>query len=159
MKMKPEPSKPRPIEKVAIPSTASDQSGSAYKSREARPVQAAIQTALDQQLASPDGDALSIEKARINYQDMVASLLARTKRYPERALRRRTTGDAAIRIEIAADGSLSAFNIIRSTDSPILDEELKAMVDRAAPFPPFPPDLRKSSLALIVPITFKIDQD
>jgi len=88
---------------------------------------------------------------------MVASLLARAKRYPERALRRRMTGDGAIRIEIASDGSLAEFNIIDSTDSPILDEELKAMVDRAAPFPAFPPDLRRQSLALVVPITFRLD--
>lgn len=105
----------------------------------------------------PNGDAAGLEQARINYQDMVASLLARAKRYPERALRRRMTGDATIRIKIAADGSLSEFDIIQSTESPILDEELKAMVDRAAPFPAFPPDLRKQSLALVVPITFKLD--
>jgi protein TonB len=108
-------------------------------------------------LGVPNGEATGLERARINYQDMVASLLARAKRYPERALRRRMTGDATIRIEIAADGSLSEFYIIQSTESPILDEELKAMVDRAAPFPAFPPDLRKQSLALVVPVTFKLD--
>lgn len=103
------------------------------------------------------GTASSLEQARINYQDMVASLLARAKRYPERALRRRMTGDGTIRIEIASDGSLSEFTIVRSTDSPILDEELKAMVNRASPFPAFPPDLRRQSLALVVPITFRLD--
>ncbi len=108
-------------------------------------------------LGVPSGEAAGLEQARINYQDMVASLLARAKRYPERALRRRMTGDATIRIEIAADGSLSEFDIIQSTESPILDEELRAMVERAAPFPAFPPDLRKQSLALVVPVTFKLD--
>ena len=105
----------------------------------------------------PNGDSATLEKARVNYQDMIASLLARAKRYPERALRRRMTGDGTIRIEISSDGSLAEFNIVESTDSPILDEELKAMVDRAAPFPAFPPDLRRQSLALVVPITFRLD--
>lgn len=105
----------------------------------------------------PNGDSTTLEQARVNYQDMVASLLARAKRYPERALRRRMTGDGTIRIEISSDGSLAEFNIVESTDSPILDEELKAMVDRAAPFPAFPPDLRRQSLALVVPITFRLD--
>jgi protein TonB len=126
-------------------------------SREPSSARAATPSDPKQTLGVPNGEATGLEQARINYQDMVASLLARAKRYPERALRRRMTGDATIRIEIAADGSLSEFDIIQSTESPILDEELKAMVDRAAPFPAFPPDLRKQSLALVVPITFKLD--
>ena len=120
----------------------------------ASPALAAPQSSV---IGAPDGDARSGEQARINYQDMIASLLARAKRYPERAIRRRMTGDATIRIEISSDGTLSEFAILQSTDSPILDEELKAMVDRAAPFPAFPKDLRRESLALVVPITFRLD--
>lgn len=154
---KPEPDKTRPIERVKVTTAVSSQSRRPDNSTQPSSARAVIPAESTQRLGSPDGDAASVEKARINYQDMVASLLARAKRYPERALRRRMTGDATIRIEIAADGSLSEFHILRSTDSPILDEELKAMVDRAAPFPPFPIDLRKQSLALVVPVTFKLD--
>ncbi len=103
------------------------------------------------------GEAASIEQARISYQDMVATLLARAKRYPERALKRRMTGEGAIRIEISANGSLSDFQIIQSTTTPILDEELRAMVERASPFPAFPADLRKGSLALVVPVAFRLE--
>jgi protein TonB len=110
----------------------------------------------NQSLGVSNGQEISLEQARISYQDMVATKLARAKRYPERALKRRMTGDGTIRIEISADGSLSAFQIVRSTELPILDEELRAMVDRAAPFPAFPSDLRKQSLALVVPVTFRL---
>ncbi len=96
------------------------------------------------------------EPARISYQDMVTTLIARAKRYPEHALRRHTTGDGIIRIKISSGGSLTDLEIIRSTDSPILDEELKDMVHRAAPFPVFPHDLRKNSLALTVPVSFQL---
>ena len=96
------------------------------------------------------------EPARISYQDMVTTLIARAKRYPEHALRRHTTGDGIIRIKISSGGSLTDLEIIRSTDSPILDEELKDMVHRAAPFPAFPNDLRKNSLALTVPVSFQL---
>ena len=109
-----------------------------------------------QPLGVAHGEAISLEQARISYQDMVATLLARAKRYPERALKRRMTGEGTIRIEISADGSLSRFQIVRSTELPILDEELRAMVSRAAPFPAFPSDLSKSSLALVVPVAFKL---
>jgi protein TonB len=110
----------------------------------------------EQPIGVANGEALSPEQARLNYQDMVATLLARAKRYPERALKRGMTGVGMIRIEIQADGSLSAFQIVQSTETSILDEELRAMVERASPFPAFPADLRKSSLALVVPVAFRL---
>jgi len=105
-------------------------------------------------VASGTGD--SSEPIRISYQDMVATKLAHAKRYPERALRRHTTGEGAIRIKISAAGEVADFEIVRSTESPILDEELKEMVERAAPFPPFPSDLRKESLAIVIPVSFQL---
>lgn len=110
-----------------------------------------------QPLGVAHGDAISLEQARISYQDMVATLLARAKRYPERALKRRMTGEGSIRLEITPDGSLADFQIIRSTETPVLDEELRAMVERAAPFPAFPSDLRKNRLALVVPVAFRLE--
>jgi protein TonB len=110
-----------------------------------------------QQFGVANGEAASLEHARISYQDMIATLLARAKRYPERALKRRVTGEGAIRLEISADGSLASFQILRSTETVLLDEELRAMVERAAPFPAFPSDLRKNRLALVVPIAFRLE--
>jgi len=104
-----------------------------------------------------NGTDISLEQARISYQDMIATLIARAKRYPERALKRRMTGEGAIRLEISSDGSLSNVEILRSTETQILDEELKAMAERAAPFPAFPSDLRKNKLALVVPIAFRLE--
>lgn len=119
--------------------------------------QAYGQRATEQPLGTSDGEASSLEQARISYQDIVATRLARVKRYPERAVRRRMTGEGSIRLEISSDGSVAAVQIIRSTNASILDDELRAMVDRAAPFPAFPTDLRKNRLALIVPITFRLE--
>jgi protein TonB len=104
----------------------------------------------------PGGDPASTERARLNYQEAVAALLARSKRYPERALRRGMSGDATIRIEVRSDGSVSNVAILKSTQFDILDEELHAMVERAAPFPSFPRDLDRTSLALVVPVAFTI---
>ncbi len=113
-------------------------------------------TASNQLPGFVDGTGPSNEKARLNYQEAVAMLLARAKRYPERALRRGVTGEATIRIEIRSDGSLSDFEILRSAGASVLDEELRAMVDRATPFPSFPGDLKRTSLALVVPVAFTI---
>jgi protein TonB len=103
-----------------------------------------------------NGDATSLEQARISYQDMVAKQLARSKRYPERALIRRKTGEGSIRLEISADGSVSQMTILRSTNTPILDDELLAMVKRASPFPAFPRDLRKDRVAFVIPVEFRL---
>lgn len=87
---------------------------------------------------------------------MVATRLARAKRYPERALIRRKTGEGSIRLEISADGSVSQMTILHSTNTPILDDELLAMVKRASPFPAFPKDLRKDRVAFIIPVAFRL---
>lgn len=108
-------------------------------------------------LGVPNGTGDPSEPARISYQDMVATMLARAKRYPERALRRHTTGEGTIRLRISSQGDVAGFEIVQSTSSPILDEELKDMVERAAPFPPFPKDLRKDSLAIVVPVSFELN--
>lgn len=157
----PQPVKPKPVEQKKIVASKSlnprtlqpvrDESAESYQST------AAAKSSENQQLGIAHGQAISMEQARISYQDMVATMLARAKRYPERALKRRMTGEGTIRIEIAADGSLSGFEIVRSTELPILDDELRAMVERASPFPKFPSDLHKNSMALVVPVAFRID--
>lgn len=102
------------------------------------------------------GDGVS-GKARISYHDMVAVKLARAKRYPERALRKQITGAGVLKVKIAPVGEVMSVEIVESTQSPILDEELQRMVARAAPFPAFPPGLNDSNVVLVVPVSFRIE--
>jgi protein TonB len=156
-----QPAKPKSSEEkkiVARKTLAPPQAQSSQSSESGKQPQTSASAAqADQPLGVANGQAIALEQARISYQDMVATLLARAKRYPERALKRHMTGEGTIRIEITSDGSLAGFEITRSTELPILDEELRAMVERASPFPRFPADLQKNSLALVVPVAFKID--
>jgi len=99
-----------------------------------------------------------LEKARVSYQDMIATLLARAKRYPERAVRNRITGNGTLRLMIAPEGSVVKVEIVSSTQSPILDEELHRMVERAAPFPAFPAGMTQSQVALLVPVAFRLEK-
>ncbi len=98
-----------------------------------------------------------LEKARVSYQDMVATLLARAKRYPERAVRNHITGNGTLRLKIAPEGSVVSVEIVTSTQSPILDEELHRMVERASPFPAFPSGMTQSQVALLVPVAFRLE--
>jgi protein TonB len=155
----PEPPKSKPEKRIvearslSIPKIANESSRSDHSpSKDAD--SAAVSKAAS--LGVTNGSDISLESARISYQDMVATRLARAKRYPERALKRGMTGEGSIRIEISSDGSVKDVEILRSTEAPVLDEELRAMVDRAAPFPAFPSDLHKNSVALVVPIAFRL---
>ncbi len=107
--------------------------------------------------ASVGGGADAVEKARVSYQDMVATLLARAKRYPERAVRNQVTGKGVLRLTINPAGSVVNAEVATSTQSSVLDEELLRMVDRAAPFPAFPATMSQSQLALLVPVSFRLE--
>lgn len=141
---------PKPVKKLSVTQEKPSVPGASNSSK------SNAQSATSLSFGVSSGDEITISQARINYQDMIATLIARAKRYPERALKRGMTGDGSVRIEITADGTIADFKIIQSTDAPILDEELRAMVDRAAPFPAFPRDLNRSVLAVVIPVSFRI---
>jgi protein TonB len=103
------------------------------------------------------GGSETVEKARVNYRDMVALKLARAKRYPERAVRNLITGRGSIRLKIDARGEVVSADIAESTQSDLLDDELLRMVNRAAPFPVFPEGMKQSELSLLVPVSFRLE--
>lgn len=135
------------------PTTSGDAQPSKGDSAPSAAAASAASGAARGSMAGPGSGDIS----RISYQDMVATRLARAKRYPERALRRHMTGEGRIRIVIAPDGEVTDFQLVSSTNSEILDAELSAMVERAAPFPPFPTDMTKSSLSVVVPVAFRLE--
>jgi len=114
---------------------------------------------------SPVASAASIgggnevtQKARISYHHMVATLLAKAKRYPERAVRGHVTGSGAVRLTITSSGSVKSVGVSTSTQSSILDDELLRMVERAAPFPTFPSAMSQSEVTLLVPVSFRLER-
>lgn len=108
--------------------------------------------------SSLGGGSEAVEKARVSYRDLVATKLARAKRYPERAVRNQVTGRGVIRLQIDATGSVVAANVAESTHSEVLDDELLRMVDRAAPFPEFPETMKQTNLSLLIPVSFRLDR-
>lgn len=108
--------------------------------------------------ASLGGGQESVQKARVSYHHMVATLLAKSKRYPERAVRGRVTGSGALRITISSSGDVHRVEVIESTQSTVLDDELLRMVERAAPFPDFPAGMSQGDVTLVVPVAFRLEQ-
>ncbi|MET4172297.1 TonB family protein [Bradyrhizobium sp. LA6.1] len=65
------------------------------------------------------------------------------------------TGEAKVRVAIDRSGKLISRVLIESTGSPPLDAAALAIVERAAPFPEPPPEVKEDMLGFIVPIVFR----
>jgi len=61
---------------------------------------------------------------------------------PEEVREQSLTGKVTLNVAIESTGALQSVNLLRSSGSKLLDDTAVAIVRRAAPFPPFPPELR-----------------
>lgn len=65
--------------------------------------------------------------------------------YPEEAKRRQLYGNLILRVALRADGTLEEVRVLRSSGSDVLDQAAVRIVNLAAPYAPFPPDIRKET--------------
>ena len=63
--------------------------------------------------------------------------------YPEAARRQKVFGSLLLTVNIRADGSVESVEINESSGQRILDAAAQKIVRLAAPYAPFPPDIRK----------------
>jgi periplasmic protein TonB len=83
----------------------------------------------------------------MSYKVIVFGLLARAKRYPDKAIRRGAKGIAVIRFALDDSGGVESVALLRSSGDADLDSESVALVSRAAPFPPPPPGAQRAFAA------------
>ena len=88
-----------------------------------------------------------------NYQGLVAARLARFKRFPLEARRRREHGSALVSFVIDGTGRVTSVRLVRGTGFAVLDDEVQAMVRRASPFPPPP---RGADMNFSAPVSFHL---
>jgi protein TonB len=62
--------------------------------------------------------------------------------YPEEAKRKRLYGNLMLHVAVRADGSVERIRLVRSSGHKTLDDAAMRIVELAAPFAPFPPDIR-----------------
>lgn len=91
-----------------------------------------------------------------NYVGQIAAKLQRQKRYPDGAKRRGVAGTVLISFTIAGSGAVTGSKLVRSSGAAELDREVRAMLDRASPFPPIPEEMGRNSLTITVPIRFSL---
>ncbi|PHS69330.1 MAG: hypothetical protein COB23_06860 [Methylophaga sp.] len=106
-----------------------------------------------------DGDASSgggIKGTTTNYMALLQSWLEKHKKYPRRARRRGHEGVVLLYFKMDRQGNVLSYTIKQSSGYSQLDDEVEAMIKRAQPLPPFPKEMGKEVLELIVPVQFQI---
>lgn len=86
----------------------------------------------------------------------ILALLERNKRYPEAAQSRHQEGVAQVFFSLDRQGRVLNSRVVRSSGASALDDEALALLRRAEPFPPPPPELPGPRVDLTVPIRFSL---
>ena len=109
-----------------------------------------IPQTIEQATTSPNPQVVN------NYSNLLRAHIAKHKKYPRIAQRRKMQGEVIIAIQIGGDGSLISKNIQRSSGHSVLDKEGMNMMEKSKPFP-VPPDTLKNSVTnVVVPIAFNL---
>ncbi len=91
-----------------------------------------------------------------NWKSQLVARLERAKRYPSEARARGEHGTAQLAFSVDRRGGVHHARIVRSSGSSLLDRETLALVARAAPLPPPPPEVKGAQIAIVVPIRYDI---
>lgn len=111
----------------------------------------------DERKAPPSGLAVAESSPDPAYLGKLRAYLERHKIYPRDAKKRRIEGSAMLRFTIDAEGKVLRHAIERSTGSSVLDEAVERMVTDASPLPRLPPEIVRTELTLVVPISFTLE--
>lgn len=104
--------------------------------------------------ATATASAGASRAAIASYNQLVAAQLQRYKQYPGSSKAANEQGVARILFALDRSGRLLSVRLTKSSGFAALDAETLAVVRRAQPFPPFPPDKPGSSDSFNVPISF-----
>jgi protein TonB len=94
--------------------------------------------------------------ALASYNQLVAAHLQRFKQYPSSAKAAGEQGTSRLSFTLGRSGQVLGSRLAGSSGHPSLDGETLAMVRRAQPFPPMPPELKQASMSFSIPVQFTI---
>ena len=94
--------------------------------------------------------------ALASYNQLVAAHLQRFKQYPSGAKAAGEQGTSRLSFTLGRSGQVLGSRLAGSSGHPSLDGETLAMVRRAQPFPPMPPELKQTSMSFSIPVQFSI---
>ena len=103
---------------------------------------------LERRPNSPDPDPFSLEI----YLEGLLKHLNRSSAYVKNDSRSRGVRKAAVQFRVNPDGTLKSFEVLNAADQGAEIAFIKAIVERAAPFSPFPPDINRAARSMAVRI-------
>jgi periplasmic protein TonB len=164
----PEPEPKKPIEKIELPPDPKAEPVAVMpppkpieKPKEKKPKQRhaslpSMPSTADQQAARPaapmPGASSRNSDALPNWKSQLVAKLERSKRYPSEA--RGDQGTAQLAFNVDRQGGVHNARITRSSGSSVLDHEALALVQRAQPLPPPPPEVPGAQIPIVVPIRY-----
>jgi periplasmic protein TonB len=89
-----------------------------------------------------------------SWKSALVARLERYKRYPAEAQSRGEYGVAQLAFSVDRGGGVHHAHIVRGSGSSSLDRETLALVERAAPMPPPPPEVVGAQIPIVVPIRY-----
>ena len=110
---------------------------------------AALPAAPTQGQATPQNSS-----ALAAWRSQILAVIERNKRYPETSARRGEQGVAQVFFSLDRQGRVIDSRVVRSSGASALDEEALALLRRAQPFPPVPPEILGDRVNLILPLRF-----
>ena len=113
---------------------------------------------LSHQTAAPiNSDANSNAQAKLSWESLVKGKLNRIKDYPLDARSRRRSGMPQVSFSVDAQGRVSNVMLQVRSGTASLDREAVAVVSRAQPLPPPPPEmLQQGAVRVRMPIDFNL---
>ena len=113
----------------------------------------------DDEAGAPPGasDHEGISAGRAEYLARLQDRLFKRLTYPHAARAHRQTGTASLYIAVDRTGRVQFYELRTRTGHELLDREVKAMVERARPFPPFPEEMREANLEVLLNVEFVLN--
>jgi protein TonB len=95
--------------------------------------------------------------AQHHYLQLIRARILAQRQYPYMARQRRQQGVVRLRFTLCPAGTLSrGVEVVKPSGFALLDKQAQQCVLAAAPFPPFPFDLKRERLTVNLPIIYKI---
>ncbi len=108
----------------------------------------------------PKHTFISARTREHKYANYMAAWVAKVERvgnlnYPDRARRKGVSGTLLLDVALNSDGSIQTIKLLRSSGTEVLDDAAVRIVKLAAPFAPFPPEIRKETDILHITRTWE----
>ncbi len=129
------------------------------RSMEAARLQAEIDRNLDAYAKRPRRNFVGSRAREFRFARYVEDWRAKVERvgnlnYPARARQQKIRGSLQLTVSIKADGSVESIDINKPSGQKVLDDAARRIVELAAPYSPFPPDIAKDTDILSITRTW-----